>query len=741
MEITGIRLENFLSIKEKQSIDFDKFSTIVGPNDSGKTNLFRAITFVGDILSKHTSIPNSYYYKGDYEKTFRVEIDVKFSPDEKEIIYNYLICSSYQKDPSMKNNENQETARKLNWEIIKNNGKKFFHDFIDSITIIVIGAGQEHYRIEPQFKITKNNETINIVRSEQMSLYENKRDYKASYSLGSLLFDEYRSKHETEISKILLSRDEQIISCGKMRIQGAFEHILKKLKDKDPAIIYFDSLQLQEFERRGNIMPIEAIRLRKFLFEQLDENYSLSFEKLISLIYNNSIIRTSNIRTQPYASLNDRNKLKLVERLRDFSGKDLALVLFDLKNSNDFKRRKMFDEIKNAFGKIFDNTTFDVGVISKKLQDTKTEQVSIPISYVSNRDNYNDPNTMLSGTQNITRESLNHELFIQVTRDNLTTSLDNSAAGIFDTLYVLTCILGQKHMCILLDEPALNLHPNLQKKILHHISKTVRDNKNQVILITHSPYLVSADEIENTWRVIRELDITKIINIKKSLSDIPEANRKKLMIRLSNSEVRSLLFSKGVILVEGPSDKLVIEKLDQKLSEINSGPRLDENEWTVVDIGGKEHLQAFLTLVNLLRIFYVGIVDNDAIMRCDSYIPINGDKVKTSVVPYAIFKSKGLTNEEIMKIKKMSKSVKPKMRDGEKISEYNLSQRRNMDDFCKKHNIFSFKKDLEHVLKSQIGRRESKPLKALENILHRLNNNKIPKELLDVMDFIKCKMN
>lgn len=740
MEITGIRLENFLSVKDKQSIDFDKFSTIVGPNDSGKTNLFRTIAFVGNALNRERKIEDSYYYQGDREKSYRVEIDVKFSPDEKEIIYNFLICSSYLTDPSRKSNEDQENAKKLNTEIIKSNGGKFFEDFIDSLTIILIGTGQEHYRIEPQFKIKKNDEVINIIQSGHMSLYENRRDYERSYNFGAILYDEFRKKHESEVSKLLTDRKQQNIPNTKMRIDNAFDFTLKKLRANDPAIFYFNSVQIEEFERRGSEIPIEVKRLRKFLLEIDEKEYGLTFEKVISLIYNNSIIRTSNIRTQPKASIDERNNLKLAERLKDFSGRDLALILFDLKNSNNYNYRKMFTDIKNAFDGIFENTTFDVGITSNINEETKTENVRIPIKQITNRDDYNDPDTYLAGTQKITRRHLNHELFIQITRDKLTTSLEYSAAGIFDALYVLTCILGHKNKCILLDEPALNLHPNLQRKILNHISKTIQNNKNQVILITHSPYLVNTGQIENTWRVIRELNATKIINIGKSLLDMPKDDRNKMLMRLGNSEVRNLLFSKGVVLVEGPSDKLVLERLDQKLSETYSGPKLDENEWTVMDMGGKKHLQAFLTLVNLLRISYVAIVDSDAIMKCDNYIPINGEKIKTSTVPYAIFRSRGLSDNEISKLKKMNKTIKLKIHNGKKILEYNLSQRKDLEQFCNKYNILTLKKDLEHVLKSQIKRGESKPLRALENILYRTSKNKIPKELLDTMNFIKSKM-
>ncbi|NQU24048.1 MAG: AAA family ATPase [Candidatus Nealsonbacteria bacterium] len=44
MELTSIRIRHFRSI-EDQTIDFDRLSLLVGPNSSGKSNIFRAIEF------------------------------------------------------------------------------------------------------------------------------------------------------------------------------------------------------------------------------------------------------------------------------------------------------------------------------------------------------------------------------------------------------------------------------------------------------------------------------------------------------------------------------------------------------------------------------------------------------------------------------------------------------------------------------------------------------------------------
>lgn len=53
-------------------------------------------------------------------------------------------------------------------------------------------------------------------------------------------------------------------------------------------------------------------------------------------------------------------------------------------------------------------------------------------------------------------------------------------------------------ICVLIDEPELHLHPNLQAKVLDHLRLLVADEGAQVILTTHSPHIVdyaSYDEL------------------------------------------------------------------------------------------------------------------------------------------------------------------------------------------------------------------------------------------------------
>lgn len=50
VSILEVRIKNFYSYPadEKQNIKFDKITLIVGPNDAGKTNLFRTLQLLAD---------------------------------------------------------------------------------------------------------------------------------------------------------------------------------------------------------------------------------------------------------------------------------------------------------------------------------------------------------------------------------------------------------------------------------------------------------------------------------------------------------------------------------------------------------------------------------------------------------------------------------------------------------------------------------------------------------------------
>lgn len=67
MKLKNIRVKNFRTIKDEQSIELPDYLSIVGPNNSGKTNVLRAIQLL------FTGTDNKYKYDREADFTFATE--------------------------------------------------------------------------------------------------------------------------------------------------------------------------------------------------------------------------------------------------------------------------------------------------------------------------------------------------------------------------------------------------------------------------------------------------------------------------------------------------------------------------------------------------------------------------------------------------------------------------------------------------------------------------------------------
>jgi ABC-type cobalamin/Fe3+-siderophores transport system ATPase subunit len=59
--------------------------------------------------------------------------------------------------------------------------------------------------------------------------------------------------------------------------------------------------------------------------------------------------------------------------------------------------------------------------------------------------------------------------------------------------------VGQPEMCVLIDEPELHLHPNLQVKVFDYLRLLTAGNRIQVIIATHSPTIVEYASFEELF--------------------------------------------------------------------------------------------------------------------------------------------------------------------------------------------------------------------------------------------------
>lgn len=179
--------------------------------------------------------------------------------------------------------------------------------------------------------------------------------------------------------------------------------------------------------------------------------------------------------------------------------------------------------------------------------------------------------------------------------DGALTSLSQKGDGVksLTTMAILSKTNIKKRI-IIIDEPEAHLHP----EAIHYLKKVLYDltTTNQLIISTHNPIFVNRTSVSSN--IIVE-------NHKATPAERIETIRKTLGVKIADN----LLYSDYMIVVEGPSDKMVIERFMQEDEQLRS--MLNDNTITVKSIGGVRNLRNELYNLEQFLCDYMVILDFD----------------------------------------------------------------------------------------------------------------------------------
>ena len=192
------------------------------------------------------------------------------------------------------------------------------------------------------------------------------------------------------------------------------------------------------------------------------------------------------------------------------------------------------------------------------------------------------------------RKSRNIKLEVCI-NDGVLTSLSQKGDGVksLTTMAILSKSTA-KNRVIIIDEPEAHLHPeaiHYLKKVLYELSIT-----NQLIISTHSPIFVNRNSVSSN--IIVE-------NNKATPANRIETIRKTLGVKAADN----LLFSDYMIVVEGPSDKIILERFMQEDSTLST--LLTDNTITITSIGGVRHLKNIIFNLEHMLCNYLIVLDSD----------------------------------------------------------------------------------------------------------------------------------
>lgn len=163
---------------------------------------------------------------------------------------------------------------------------------------------------------------------------------------------------------------------------------------------------------------------------------------------------------------------------------------------------------------------------------------------------------------------------------------------------------------ICVEEPEAYLHPHQQRELAAYLGRTLQ---GQVILTSHSPYIVSEFTPNSIIRLYKEDTHDTLVASDGCSEEIAEGIED-FGYRMSVIPAEAF-FSDCVILVEGPSEMVFYKTLAKQI-----GIELDRLNISVLSVDGVS-FPTYMDILNAMKIYWISRTDNDImkVPRKDEY--------------------------------------------------------------------------------------------------------------------------
>lgn len=147
--------------------------------------------------------------------------------------------------------------------------------------------------------------------------------------------------------------------------------------------------------------------------------------------------------------------------------------------------------------------------------------------------------------------------------------------------------------CLLIDEPELHLHPNLQLKVLDYFRVLASSTHTQIIVATHSPTMVEYASFEELF-LLRPVELAEVE--KSQLVQVADDEERLAFLRGTFGSTSNLTAMQSVVIVEGVTENDAAKVLpDRKLYRaLHTG----FDKVTLLSGGGKAECKALLKVLN-----------------------------------------------------------------------------------------------------------------------------------------------
>lgn len=170
------------------------------------------------------------------------------------------------------------------------------------------------------------------------------------------------------------------------------------------------------------------------------------------------------------------------------------------------------------------------------------------------------------------------------------------------------CERETDQIMLALEEPENDLHPHAQRRLYETLDR-LAEQGHYVFLTTHTPELVSFDDINNILRVEKgHEDYSQLHSLSRDV--LSEKELENLSARISTEQME-MLFSRGLFVCEGPSEYELIPVFNTLLAENTDVEHFDSLGVTLIEADGKLDIPKYLKLAQEFEIPVVAMLDDD----------------------------------------------------------------------------------------------------------------------------------
>lgn len=173
-------------------------------------------------------------------------------------------------------------------------------------------------------------------------------------------------------------------------------------------------------------------------------------------------------------------------------------------------------------------------------------------------------------------------------------------SGYLQVFILLLFAFHPRYSLIIIDEPENHLHIGLQKKLLRIFQQI--DTKKHILLSTHSPLFIEAENFSGIHRVIKNSTETQVLPKQAEHANV-DINRLAQELNLESNE---MLFSDHVLLVEGEADEIFVKGLIDRFYNGNK-------EILVLAVHSNTNFKIYRDCLEYFSIPYSILTDHDSL--------------------------------------------------------------------------------------------------------------------------------